>query len=338
MKRYQYVAAAAALAVGCGAVAACGPTSTTSASAGTTKNGLTKIDLVIDNPGPDYDDIFVAQDQGLFAKQGLSVSVQDVTGPSALAGMHAGSFQFAVFAASEIVDAAASGAPVVDVADIEDKWPYEMFGQSSIKSPSDLAGKRIGITTQGTATALGADYALSQLRVNPGSVGFVSTGSVANLNSALLSGSVAAGVAHPPASVALQAKGLKMLYDLRKTAGTTALSLVATQDYVKANPSIVQKMVNAITEAAKMSAGNKNLVSEAIRKNVTEGMEPSEIPATADFYMSMINNPPVPSAKNFVAAQKDLSAKNSAVSQLNLSTLVNTSFVDKAAKASAGQG
>lgn len=334
MNRYLGIAMSAAALAGCAALTACGPNSGAAASSGS--GGSNKIEMVIDNPGPDYDDVYIAQDQGLFAKQGLSVSVQTVTGPTALAGMHAGSYQFAVFAASEVVNAAASGAPVTDVADIENKYPYELFAQSSIASPSQLKGARVGITTQGTATALGADYALTQLGVNPSNVGFVSTGSVANLNAALLSKSVTAGVAHPPASIALQKKGLRVLYDLRTNAGTTALSLVVDPNYLKSNRATVQKMVTAITQAAKIASTDKNAVIEAIKKHVTEVSDASEIAPTADFYMSMANYPPTPNPQDLAAAQKDLSAKNSGVAQLSLSTLVDPSFVNQAAKASAG--
>lgn len=340
MNRYQGIAMSAAALAACATLAACAPGSDTTAGSGSGSGsggqGSNKIEMAIDNAGPDYDDVYIAQDQGLFAKQGLSVSVQTVTGPSALAGMHAGNYQFAVFAATEVVNAAASGAPVTDIADVENKYPYELFAQPSITSPSQLKGARVGITTQGTATALGADYALTQLGVSPGDVGFVSTGSVANLNAALLSKSVTAGVAHPPASLALQKKGLKVLYDLRSNAGTTALSLVVDPNYMKSHRDTVQKMVTAITQAAKIASTNKNAVSEAIKKHVTQVSSASQIPPTTNFYMSMANYPPTPDPKDFVAAQKDLSAKNSGVSQLNLSQFVDPSFVEQAVKGSAG--
>lgn len=328
MASYRAVRSAAAVLIASILLAACGHGSNTGGSAGSA--GKEPIEMAIDNAGPDYLSAYVAQDKGLFAQQGLDVNTHVVTGTNALGALRAGSLQFAIFSASEVVNAAATDASVIDVADVENKWPYEFFVQPSITSAAQLKGKRVGVTTPGTATALGAEYAVQKLGIDPSDVGTVTTGSVQNLNAALLSGSVDAGVAHPPASFALQRKGLKVLYDLRSNPGTTGLSLVTSPDYLKSHRDIVQKMVNALTAAAEVAATDKDARIAAIKNHVTQVTDPSEIPPTADFYEEMVNNPPMPDAENLVAAQKYLASKDPKISELDLSKFVDPSFVKAA--------
>jgi len=111
--------------------------------------GLTKVTLLLDwTPNPDHVGFFYAQDEGLFAKRGLDVSIQTPSDPTtALKLVAAGKVEFAVTYEQELYFAAANKLPVVAVAAVVPRPLNSIMAiDSSIKTVRDLKGKTIGVT------------------------------------------------------------------------------------------------------------------------------------------------------------------------------------------------
>ena len=118
-------------------------------------------------------DLF-ADDSGLFAKNGLKVTVKP-GGPEkdAIKELELGHAQFGVASADQVIRAVSKGAPIVVIAQLFQinplHWIYRP-DKTPLKTPDDLRGKTIGITFGGNdetiMRALLAKYEIKESEVN----------------------------------------------------------------------------------------------------------------------------------------------------------------------------
>jgi NitT/TauT family transport system substrate-binding protein len=133
-KRTVWALAAVTLAAG---VSAC------SSSGGSgAKNGLTSVTVATPGPSSAFGFLWVAQDQGIFAKNGLSVKLVTVSNAAQVPGLVKGSFQ-AIPQAGTTERAALQGQPVVNVLSALTNATSAMVVRGGINSPEDLKGKTI---------------------------------------------------------------------------------------------------------------------------------------------------------------------------------------------------
>lgn len=177
----------------------------TSASA-----GARSVVLTLDwTPNPDHVGFYYARDTGLFARQGLDVSIRAPSDPTApLKLVAAGTSDLAVSYEQELFFAAAKHLPVVAVAAVVPR-PLNSFMsiEPRIRSIRDLAGHSIGITGVPSDYAT-VDTALRRAGVSPKDVKLVTVGY--NLLPALLSHKVDAveGVYRNVEGIQLEQRGL----------------------------------------------------------------------------------------------------------------------------------
>jgi len=114
--------------------------------------------LTVGKASPQADNMIpvnVGDTLGIFKKHGLDLKIVDFNGGSKMAqAMAAGSLDIGVGASSEMA-LIAKGAPMLAVCEDEGTFPFLSVGipwDSPVKSPLDLKGKKIGITSAGSLT------------------------------------------------------------------------------------------------------------------------------------------------------------------------------------------
>ena len=114
--------------------------------------------LTVGKASPQADNMIpvnVGDTLGIFKKHGLDLKIVDFNGGSKMAqAMAAGSLDIGVGASSEMA-LIAKGAPMLAVCEDEGTFPFLSVGvpwESPVKSPRDLKGKKIGITSAGSLT------------------------------------------------------------------------------------------------------------------------------------------------------------------------------------------
>ena len=97
---------------------------------------------------------YVAQDRGLYKKNGLDVDLLFIPSTTtSVSSLVAGDIQVANASGGGVASAVVAGADLVMVACYMNSLPYELVVQESIKSAEDLKGKTIGISRIGSASA-----------------------------------------------------------------------------------------------------------------------------------------------------------------------------------------
>jgi NitT/TauT family transport system substrate-binding protein len=262
--------------------------------------------------------LWAAVDEGYFSRHGVKVDAQLLAGgANTVAGLLSGQVQFAHAGGSE--------APV---------YPYIFEVTPDIASPGDLVGKKVGVATIGGSADVATRVVLRQSGIDPEKdVTIIATGSAQNRTAALLSGAIQAGMAGgPPDTLDLEAQGLHPLFDLaglKLPAANTAV--IAQRSWVNANRALVQRYVDALVEAtANLKQDREGSV--AVLKKYYQTDDDAAMGATFDFHANeVLQILPFPRADQFADAIAQLSVSNPKIAEVDLSRLLDASFVQDAA-------
>ena len=199
--------------------------------------------------------LFVARDQGFFRKHGLDVQLVYVnTASVALSALARGDSHLNTGSTSgAILGAMAGGLDLVFVAGLVNKLTGAFVTAPEIKSPMDLKGKTIGVTSIGGGNWVFTMLALEHWGLDPKRDGITIRviGNEAVRAQAIATGVIdGAHVATYAFSTALKKQGYRILADLTDLGipyqGTTVFS---RRSLVDQSPETVEKVLTALVEA-----------------------------------------------------------------------------------------
>lgn len=135
---------------------------------------------------------WIAKEAGYFSAEGLDVELIRVGGSTRMvAAMLGGSAPIIQAGAAAAVAATAAGSEVVIIGATGNVSPFRLMARPEIKQPSDLKGKRAGITTFGSTSDQVLRIALQKFNLEPNKdVAILSMGAQPEAFAALQSGSV----------------------------------------------------------------------------------------------------------------------------------------------------
>src|SRR5262244_2837781 len=112
--------------------------------------------------------LWVAQDKGFFAKNNIDVQTVFIPGsPTLVASLNTGDVQFGYTGGTATLGAAVGGLDVKILAAFSNYVQNDLVVRPEIKTPADLKGKRIGVTSIGGTGWMAAMLALEQVGLNP---------------------------------------------------------------------------------------------------------------------------------------------------------------------------
>jgi NitT/TauT family transport system substrate-binding protein len=291
------------------------------------------------NVVPDNLPLWIAKDAGIFDRHRLDVDLQLITSVQGMPALLSGQTQFADIGGSEALSAAAGGGEVVVLANLTPVSPYLFYAAPGISDASQLKGRKVATTNPGGSADIANQIALKKLNLDPGKdVTVVNLGSVANITTGLLNGSVQASVSHPPESAELEARGFHPLLDLAKQKLPFAsVTVVARRSYVAANRSIVQRLIDSIVEAIGREKKDRAL-GIGVLKKYYKSSDDRLMAAAYDYYaQEVVQQPPYCRSNQFTDAQAVLGARNDKVKSFDLDKLFDNSFVKSSADRGLGR-
>jgi NitT/TauT family transport system substrate-binding protein len=301
------------------------PTVAAPAAGPATKIGIAYSNLIADSLA-----LWVARESGIFAKNGLDVDLQYIASSNAFAALLAGQVQASSGGGSEVISGVANGADVVIVANLMPIYPYFMEATSDIKSPTDFKGKSIAITNPGATFDIASRVALIKEGLNPDAdVTWIKTGSVANVQSALLSGQVQGGLAQVPDTLKLEAAGLHPVIDMATLNAPASGTVISMQrPYVADHKDVAQKIVDSILQAYALEQQDKALTVKVL-KQYLKSDDDAAMGATYDYFVAKA--PPVlPRPEQFADSVGVLTEQNPKVKEVDLVKVLETSFFQSA--------
>lgn len=211
----------------------------------------------------------MAQKNGLYAAEGLEVTLQEGRGSGVAAQLVAtGQSDLGLADAGAVLNAAAKGAPIKIISTI---WKAGQFGinfldSSGIKTPKDLAGRKIAVAP-GAAVVPLVPLFLKANGVPESAVTIVSAAQAASLG--LLTSRAVDAVAETPENIVvpLAAQGLKAsnIYFYDNGVPLISLSLVARDDKLAARPEVYRKFVAATAKGWEAAIRNPAASVDALK-------------------------------------------------------------------------
>lgn len=221
--------------------------------------------------------LWIAEDQGIFAKHGLEVEITQAPNfASSAPALLSGQMQFANAATAPMITAVDSDMPLQIVAGVQAESDDPMNPDdgivvpagSDITRPADLAGKTIATNAVGSGPYVGVMATVAKDGGNPSDIEWV----VMNLNEqipALENGSIDAGMVSEPFLVMAERAGFSLAFNIYRVpgvemvpAGFTDAVLVASNEYVAGNPDVVKRMYDAMIDANDYAEANPDVVRD----------------------------------------------------------------------------
>ena len=212
--------------------------------------------------------MFIAQQEGLFKKNGLEVELLHI--PSSSRGIQAilaGELAFSYMDGSNLTQANLKGANIALVAGATNRQVFSLMSKPEIKRVADLRGKKIGITRIGSSTHTSALYALNSAGLKQNDYQILPLVEVPNILTALIAGQVDAGVVSPPTNSRARKAGLNELMNLAKEGPEfVSVAIGASRSYIKANEDIVRRVVRSYAEGVQIFKANKPAAQRMMQK------------------------------------------------------------------------
>lgn len=271
--------------------------------------------------------IWIADEAGYFKDQGLSVKLTNLSSSDGFPALISGQTQLASIGASEMVSGAASGAKVKYLATLTPVFPYQMYAK--VSDPQQLKGKRIGVTSTSGSLYIATLEALHQLHISPKDVQIVTLGSVTNVNNALVAGTIDAAMSHPPATTKIEAAGFHSIIDLaQQKIPTSNVGIAATDSYLSGHGAQVKKFLAALLKGIQREKSDKAYAEKVLTEHL-KVTDPKTLDETWHYYaQEVLPKVPTPTAEQLQTSKDELAVSNPAVKNVDVSKIVDASYLD----------
>ncbi len=283
--------------------------------------------------------VFVAQDQGFFRKYGLDVQFIHVrSGPIGMAALSAGESKLHVGSVTgATLGAIAEGSDAVFVAGLINKLTGTIMVNNKIKTPVDLKGKALGVSSMSGGSWIFTMLALDYWGLEPKRDGITIrvVGDDSVRAQAIAAETIDGAQLGYTFSAVLKNKGYRALADLAQLPipyqGT---GILARRSFIAASPDIVEGVLKGLVDAIAFVQEPAN--KAAVMKSLARGLRFPNVEDAAEGYQSMTSlyqrriYPNVDGLRNVIRL---LGAGSEKIRRIKAEDMVDERFVRKLEKA-----
>ena len=293
---------------------------------------LKKLNLSYTATSPYQAVVIIAQQAGLFRKNGLDVSLIFVAGGSlGIQAMVGGDVPMTQADGSASVAASLAGVDVVMIASFLNTFPYSLVSLPEIKTVEQLKGGKIAISRFGSATDLGVRMALAKLGLNPEKdVTLLQVGAQTARVAGLQSKAVQATIITPPFTLTARKQGYNVLIDMAQLNIPYQLTaLVTSRAYVKSQPDVVMAVMKSVAEGIHFYKTQKEpsikILSKYLQTTDREALEETY----REVSLKVVPEKPYPTLSGIQTILDELGTKNSKAKAAKPEDFVDMSFVKR---------
>jgi NitT/TauT family transport system substrate-binding protein len=277
--------------------------------------------------------LWLAEEQGYFAKYGMEPQALFLRSATVLVtGLGSGDIQVGSGGGSAALAAASSGYDIKVIGSFSARNAYDFVARSNIKRPEDLRGKKVGVTSIGGGSWMGALLWLEQLGLDPqrDQITLLAVGDQTVQSQALESGTVDATVLDGVFSRRLRQKGLTVLgesEDLKQP--MINQSVMVSSALLQHKPEIAENFLKAMIESIAFTFAPKNrpaAVKTIIRRLKTDQSSAEE---GYEDLLRGIEKKPFPSVDGLRNAQRLMKLRTPKIGDLKIDTIIDSRIMRK---------
>ena len=283
---------------------------------------------------------WVAKEAGYFSKEGLNPELIYIRGgPQTLSALLGGDVHFAQVYSAPILSARLTGADTVIVAGLVNQPLFSVVTTKGIDKPEDLRGKKIGITTFGSATDFALRLALKKWGLKADSeVSILQMRGITEILPAMASGSIQGGVLSPPSNMMAIKAGFKELSYLPQLGiSFQHTTLVTTRRYLDKNRSTTLKTLKAYVAAIERIKSDKAFTKKVLSKYM-QTTDADVLEYSYNASNPVFKTPPYPTLEGIRATLDFLGEKEPKAKQAQPKDFVDLSLLEEIEKTDGRKG
>ncbi len=280
---------------------------------------------------------WVAQDGGYFAREGLHAELIYIRGgPQTLSALIGGDVPFAQVYSQPILAARLVGADTVIIAGLINQPLFSIITVKGIEKPEELRGKKVGISTFGSATDLAARLALKKWGLKPETeVTILQMRGVPEILPAMVSGAIHAGVLSPPTNmIAIKAGFKELAYLPQLGISFQHTTLATTRRYLERNRATALKVLRAYSAAIGRIKADKPFASKVLSKYMLT-TDPEVLDYSYNAAFPLLKTVPYPTLDGIRATLDFIAERDPKAAQAQAKDFIDVSLLEEIEKAGA---
>ena len=277
--------------------------------------------------------LWLAEEQGYFSKYGMESQAIFLRSATILVtGLSSGDIQVGTGGGSAALAAVSAGHDVKIVGSFSTRNSYDFVAQPHIKRAEDLRGKKVGVTSIGGGSWMGAMLWLEHLGLDPqrDQITMLAVGDQTVQSQAVENGTVDATPLDGVFSRRLRQKGLTILgeYEDLKTPMINQSAMVSAA-LLQQKPDIAENFLKAMIEsiAFTFAPKNKPLVVKTIMRRLKADQNSAE--EGYEDLLRAVERKPFPSVEGLRNAQRLMKIRTPKIGELKVDTIVEGRIMRK---------
>jgi len=250
-------------------------------------------------PTSTYLPLYLAQDEGLYTKEGIEVDLLAFRGGMDLIkAVVSGSVDVGVVALSEVTAGIDAGQPLKAFYAGFNVPEFDWYAVPPIKSLADSRGKRFGISQYGTSTDFLTRYALASNGIDPAKdVQIVQGGDSATRLAAMQAGQLDVNLFAVPEKFSAADRGYNLIFSQKSLAADYPYHvMVAMESFINGNPNTVKSFLRGHVRGVRLAKQDKQRATQALIRHLH--IDPKYVgPAYDDFIGYIYEDGRLPSEK-----------------------------------------
>ncbi len=275
--------------------------------------------------------LWVAQERGLFAKQGLATeSIFFGAGPPAMQALVAGDLDIVVTSAPNVVNPRLGGADFVMILSIIPTFIDHIISAANVTTVEQLRGKTGSVNRAGSISDMGLKLSLKRLGIDPDKdVKIVSAGGNPERLASISKGITHFTIMNEPFIKEAERLGFRDLVNMATLKIPLHGNGVVTREaIIKSRRPMVSRFARAMTEALHLVKADKE-GTKAIIGKYTRLTDPEGLERTYRNYTSVLLDVPYADPAGIKTLLDDMAPKNPKAAAADPKSFVDASFVQE---------
>ena len=294
----------------------------------------TKITVGVAAMSPRTIPLIIAQEQGLFAKQGIEARVVLIKGaPILVASLISGDLEVGYTGGTSVLGAAAQGPYLKILSSVSSKLTHTMLASPNLKTAEQLRGKRFGIQSMGGTTWMHTILGLEHvgLDVKRDNINILMIGDSVLIGQALEAGRVDAAVLDGVLARRLINKGFSVIVDLTPVnIPMVNQAVVVAPDFVQKRGELAERILMVLVDslAFTLAPVNKSIVVRTIMRRLQID-DPKVGEEGYQDLLTSIDRKPFPSLEGLRNIRRLMATQNPKAANVKVEDLIDARLIRK---------